>query len=127
MDIRFFDLLRCVCVNRRIEDSEGRGCGVEEFYAAHPVARKMDGIIRKGFRFECGRFRIEGLKTAEPVLGEYCFWSKDIVAQIFSPHELADIKFALHQPYALPSSYWEYDVHQTLRTGISKLLSEDPV
>lgn len=127
MEFVFDDAVRSRCVNQRIEGEQGLGCGVEAFYAEHPVARKMDGIIRKGFRFECGRFRIEGLKTAEPVLGEYCFWSKDIVAQIFSPHELADVKFALHQPYALPSSYWEYDVHQTLRTGISKLLSEDPV
>lgn len=124
MDIRFFDLLRCSCVNQRIEDAQGRGCDVEAFYAEHPVARKLDRIIRKGFRFECGRFRIEGMKQTEPIVGEYCFWSKDIVAQILSPRELADVTFSRHQLYMLPTSYWEYDVQQTLQTELAKLLSE---
>lgn len=124
MEFVFDDGVRCRCVNLWIEDMEGRGCAVEAFYAEHPVARKLDRVIRKGFRFECGRFRIEGTKITEPIVGEYCFWSKDIVAQILSPHALADVTFSLHQPYMLPTTYWEYDVRKTLQTGLAKLLSE---
>lgn len=60
MELVFDDAVRCSYVNRQIEDAQGRRYEVEAFYAEHPVARKLDRIIRKGFRFECGRFRIEG-------------------------------------------------------------------
>lgn len=124
MELVFDDAVRCSYVNRQIEDAQGRRYEVEAFYAEHPVARKLDRIIRKGFRFECGRFRIEGVKTAEPVVGEYCFWAKDIVAHILSPHELAGIRFSRHLLYMLPATYWAYDLRQTLQRGILELIPE---
>lgn len=124
MELVFDEAVRCAYVNQRIEDAEGRGCDLEVFYAEHPVARRMDRLIRKGFRFEWGRFRIEGVKGVEPIVGEYCFWAKDLVAQILSPREFADIRYSLHQPYMVPTTFWAYDIQRTLQDKMIGLLLE---
>lgn len=118
------DIVRCSCMNRRIADAQDRGGDAEALYAEYPVARRLDRIIRKGLRVECGRFRIEGLRPEEPAVGEYCFWAKDLVAHLLSPRELAGVGFTLHKPHALPATYWQDDLCRTLRKGILKALPE---